>query len=516
VLMTVAVIANLNVGCSEDKPAEPDGGGSGAITIDEIIFNPKSPALGDTMLATAVVTGNAVPGDFVTYQWTASSGELLDTDKSVVRWVAPTTSEAVQIDVTAKNSASSASGSYQVFVNDIQTYVPSRGGELHLSATGDSLISQYSPQPPESDNFIGFGIRVHQGPTANESFVLFANQGGSNIRFSHNYDRAAFNLAGNLGLLQMNIIDVVSGVRTALPFTPYGPRGPQYKEADFLPGNSDLMTYQVWWPDQDKIPQIGGVDTFQVVVYDVPAGKEKRVVTLGNNFFPTFSPDGRWLLFASDRTTRFEYHAVAVNGTDVAVDSIDGSTQLTDSSGRMGPEKLIRAWSPTAPVLAVVDRTGTTWLIAADGSSAKSVAASGNVRDFAWAPNGNFLVMAAANRVYRVGTGGRSTLIYAAPNGDRITRLAISWDQNFLLYLDTRLTRNWYELIDLSGVTGITGPLRVTPGAAPGVAGQYQNLMSLSPVWIPGQTRAYMLSFDGGVNTPRINSMDFSNLLPTP
>lgn len=519
VLLTAALVANLGVvGCSEDEPVEPGGGGSVSISVDEIIFNPKSPSLGDTMLATAVVTGNAAPGDFVTYSWTASGGTLVDTDKSVVRWVAPMTSQAVQLSVTARNSASSASGTQAVFVSDVQTYLNNRGGELKMSVTGDSLISQYSPQPPDGGNFVGWGIRVNEG--ANERIVLAANQGGFGIRFSRRFDRAAYNLAGNLGLIRMNYVDLVSGARTALPNTSYNQRGPQYTEAEFHPGNSDLMTYQVWWPDKAKIPQIGGVDSFQIVVYDIPTAKEKRVVTLAQNFHPTFSTDGNWLLFVSNRadpsrTDRFDYYKVAVNGTDVDTDSLDGFTRLT-TGGRMGPDRLVQAWSPTASILAVVDDSGALWLINADGSGASTVATTGNVTELTWAPSGNFLVMAASNRLYRVTAGGQATLIQTAPSGDRISRLAVSGGEDFLLYLVRRLTQNWYELLDLSGVTGLTDPLRISSAAAPGKGNQYSNVFSLSPVWTPNAPKAYMLSFDGGVNTPIVNTMDFSNLLPTP
>jgi hypothetical protein len=524
-LLATAWLLNVGVGCS-DETTNDTGTNTGvsAISVDAIILNPKSPGLGDTLRVTAVVTSASLnSGEFVSYDWSATGGTFVENGKTTVRWVAPMTSTALTITVNASNSVSSASKSVAVFVGEITTFLADRGGEMKLSVTGDSLISLFSPTAPDRPNFLGWGIRVSDGST-NRNIILPSVE-ASNIRIAKNFKYAAYNTLTPtvFGVLaSMNYVDMESpGQTVQIPNYAFLSRPMQYTEADFSPAQN-LLAYQVWYPDRDLPPSQGGVDTFQVCVWDIASQTEKRVVTgwydgggtplvePTSSFHPTFSTTGNWLTYINDGppTFQWEYHAVPVSGASVDPDTVTAPTAVTTSGGLMGPDNRTKKWSPVADILATTDVNNNLWLVSPP-TTATQVLLGASVREFAWAPSGNFVVVSTGGEMHKVDTAGSSSLIGAAEPGDRIARLAVSED--LLLYHVTRLNSDWYELIDLTGVAGLTEPVKVTAADVPGNSSAYASVFSLAPVWSPNEDKAFMMLF-GDRRTPEIATMDFSGL----
>ena len=86
IFFLAAVSVFVVAGCSDDNPTD-DGSRSDSkpISVDGIIINPKSPAPGDTVQLTAVVTSTSTnPGDFVQYSWSATGGSFMEDNKIIL------------------------------------------------------------------------------------------------------------------------------------------------------------------------------------------------------------------------------------------------------------------------------------------------------------------------------------------------------------------------------------------------------------------------------------------------
>jgi hypothetical protein len=515
--------------CSEDDTgAGPGSGLNTDLTVEGIILNPKSPARGDTLFATAVVTSDTtIPGDFASYRWSTNGGRFVESDRSTVRWVAPDTSAMYTLNVTVSNSSSTRSHSENVFVNEIVPVVSSGAGEMRMSSTGDSLYFFSSPVAPTDPFFDGFGVSVltQAGVTdlmlPSTSFLLNLSRDLSKVAYS-----SVLIVPGGFAL-RVHYRDLTTGVETVIPNTPFFQRGPQYLEAEFSP-DASLLAYQVWFPDILTPPSQGGVDTFVVAIWDLATTTEKRVAlqgrnatSFGLNFHPTFSRDGNHLVYMSDPegNGRYELYALPVTGGTVPVDTLNPPTQLTFSDGDMGsgvpPDNQPKAWnpSPADPILATRDENGKLRLVPTDGSGDILVNAPGSAADFAWSPSGQDLAMTNGSTIYRVSKTGAVTALHQAASGDNVSRLAWSADETLLIFSVRRLSSAWYEVIDLGGTLGFTDPLMVTRSASDGEARDYADWGSNAPVWDPAELTAYVLFFDTGP-TPRIAKMSFSGLLP--
>jgi hypothetical protein len=137
---------------------------------------------------------------------------------------------------------------------------------------------------------------------------------------------------------------------------------------------------------------------------------------------------------------------------------------------------------------------------------------AGDVREFVWMASGQSILLNTGTTIYRVTLSGVPTLLRTAESGDALSAISSSADEQLLLYAVRRFNDVWYEVADLSGTTGLAGPLRVTPSGRPGEATTYASLGSISPVWSPTEPKAYMLFFD--TPTPRISTMRFGGLYP--
>jgi len=531
-LMIMAVVfafASLN-SCSEedDTGTGPGGDLNTELTVEGIILNPKSPARGDTLFATAIVTSDStVPGDFASYSWSANGGSFVETNLSTVRWVAPDTSAMYSLMVRVSNSSSTRSDTDNVFVNDITQVVSAGAGEMRMSSTGDSLYFYSSPVAPTSRFFDGFGASFYR-PSGGTT-VAMPPSTSFQTKLSDDFSMIAYAsplfLVGGRFTVRVHYRDLVGGGETIIPNTPFNQRGPQYLEPSFSPDNS-LLTYQVWFPDVLEAPPLG-VDTFVVAIWDVATLTEKRVAvggrttsSFGLNFHPVFSNDGAHLVYMSDPggSGDFELYALPVVGGTVPVDTSTTPDQLTFSSGDMGdgfpPSNQPRRWSPAEPLLATRDGNGKLRIVSMPPNAGDIlVNTPGTVSEFAWSPDGQNLVVTNQSTIYKVSKTGTVDPVHQAPSGDNVSRLSWSSDGKMILFAIRRVSTSWYEVVDVSGTLGFTGALKVTDGVADGEAGTYEEFGSITPVWDPTEATTYMLFFNTG-DTPSINEMSFGGLLP--
>jgi TolB protein len=73
-----------------------------------------------------------------------------------------------------------------------------------------------------------------------------------------------------------------------------------------------------WSPRGDKLAYVTRVDRrFQIQLMDVASGAVAAITSQGNNENPRFSPDGRHLVFASDRAGSYDIYTMATDGSGV-------------------------------------------------------------------------------------------------------------------------------------------------------------------------------------------------------
>jgi hypothetical protein len=280
-----------------------------------------------------------------------------------------------------------------------------------------------------------------------------------------------------------------------------------------------LLTYQIW------IRRDAGVaEQFIVALWDLATLEEKIVTHQGENYYPSFSNDGKHLVYLSNRagTGGWELYALPVVNDTVPVDTVVAPVQLTDTGGIMNsgeiPDVVPMAWSPNPadPVLATLNNNDKLHLVPTDttgGSGDLPINIPGSVRDFEWSPDGRDIMVTTGGEIYRVSRTGVPMLVVRLPGGDNASRLVWSRDQRFLLYSVKRSSSSWYELFDLDGSLGLDAPLTVSPAGAAGESAAYDDEMDIRPVWAASSPTAYLLFFDSGP-TPSISTISFGGLTP--
>ncbi len=534
-LSLIAILISMSVafftvsGCGEDGPADVDGQIL-PINVSMIILSPKSPAPGDTVQVTAVVTSDTLNFEFPRYSWSASGGTFLESDQLSVRWVAPQTSDIYTISVTVENSVSTSSRSVDVFVNSIEEIVSYQAGELHTTISGDSIYFLTSNRTPSHSGFRGFLINLYQrggGVTPVTTDIDFRGLG---YVFSTDRTFSAHTVETRPGGATIenpiNIIldDLQTGVQEQITFdqmTPFDIRHTQYTEIVFSPDNN-LIGYQVFRP----FPAPGQVDTFDVAFYNRTLASEINATgshgKFRKNFYPTFSTDGNWLLFVSNRTGQilWELYGLPVSGGTVPLDSAS-TVRITNTGGSISanliPTKPLQTWNPNAifSVLAIVDANGQLHIVDPDGPSDITVAVPDAPGELVWAPNGESLAIAATRRLYvldfSLGQVGNVNLVKEAASGDKITDIAWSEDSDYLIYRVTRAVSCWFEFADIAGNIGLEAPVIVAPAVPIGDIEDYLGIMFTKPQWGAGG-EVFLLHFDR--SSPRMIKLDLTGALP--
>ncbi|UCH83021.1 MAG: hypothetical protein JSW50_11185 [Candidatus Latescibacterota bacterium] len=528
----VAALAGFLVGCSDDDERLDIGPEPSAITVEQLIFNPKSPAPGDTMQATAVVTASTQNiGDFVSYSWSNSGGTLIENNLSSVRWVAPTNSGVFTLTCTASNSVNSSTESENVFVGSLLDLITSRAGEMY-PRTDNTMI--YLSPPADADS----GVIVRQlDLTTGEDVVVFPaeEKAGSQYSFDAEAQHAGHMLVERAFQQKLTVVydDIAGGIQTVIardprPFSPEVTR-PNEFSSPYVAHDGTGLTYQGSLLDQEATPAQGGVDTFAVYIYDIVASTTQRATFVGDNFYPSFSSDANYLVYIANHegTFEWEFYSLPLDNMVAKADTSAGKlVKLTDSGGLFGsesipPEPVPFLWNPQpgTPVLAALATDDRIWLINPAGGDGTPVDIPGRIVDGVWSNDGQTLAVSSfdgdASRasIHLVNLSGGATLLYQALERDRIGLLTWSPEDTYLVYTVDRSGEIWYELYDVEGSTGLTKPARITPAWVPGFAVDYGSpLMTLRSSWMrmPGSVTAYLFFLDQ--DTPRVMSLDLSGI----
>lgn len=524
-------------GCSDDNG---DGGvvgpGSSAIAVTDIIFNPKSLGPGDTLVVTVVVTSDSPNvGDFVTYEWTATGGEWIDTDRSnqaTVRWRAPADRTGIfGFTVTAKNSVSSSTRSSQVFVGRLEEFISQRAGQIYAVPSSGGIY--YTSPPGVAEN--GLALRYKDG--AADDVVYDIGHAGRHYSFDNERRHEAHTFVERQLYVRTTVVhdDLVAKTQTPIgrDNRDFAVRWSEFTRPGVSP-DGRWISFQGGLLDQTATPAQGGVDTFAVFVYDVMNQTTKRATFKGyanrdsvsNSFYPSISSDSKHVVFVSDRGGAgiWEYYALPILSDGVAADTIpDALVKLTTTGGAVTSGNPIPAavaasqWNPNAasPILASIGADKRLRLIDT-GTGGRLVDVEGDVTDVRWAPNGQFLVASVVaggqNRIYRIPVlGGDYRVLWTARAGDRIGELSVSPDGEVLVYANRRGQNVWYELVPADRIEGDAPAVRITGAWVPSAAATYgAPLQSLRPVWASMGKVAYLFFTDGA--TPSVMSLDLSGL----
>lgn len=176
-----------------------------------------------------------------------------------------------------------------------------------------------------------------------------------------------------------------------------------------------------------------------------PTGGEVTLLTAeyAHDYYPSFSPAGNFLLYASNRDGNFDLYVKLLNS--------DILTQLTNDLGEVSSSAFSPDGSQVAFSNSVEGKPSTLWLVEKDGSQPHQIyAGAGNIAGAVWSPNGKSLAFAMSSAeapqaydIYILDLGtltlgpvtqghlpeaggsvdwspdGRSLLLFAGPQGDK-------------------------------------------------------------------------------------------------
>jgi hypothetical protein len=506
-------------GCGDD-PTDEDINETSALAIDGIIVTPKAPAPGDTVRLTVVVSSSSLNiGDLPSYSWSITGGDLLESNKALVRWKAEAPSQIYSVTVTVSNSINSVSHTEPIFVTNSTDLLNNNSGEIHLLPGTDAFYYLYSDISAESQSFTGFTIaRYDMGAVQ----MITTGLPGYNYQFSGDFSFAAHSYELFSELDAENAIDIIvdelpSGAQTQISkdeSASNNRRRNQYTNPSISPDNK-LIAFQAF-KAAIALPEQGGVDTFDVHVYNAGTMETRRIRSHNKDFFPSFSSDGQYLTVISNRNglTGWELFGFPVVGG--VVDTASASVVRLSNTGELvttssPPSKPLSLWNPSAshPFLAIVSGDGKLRLVGTDGTSDIVSGISGLVTSLAWSNNGTKLAVCAGNELYSVGLDRTAQLIHSSAGGDMLADPSWIDNDNMIMYRIQRLASTWFEVVNVSGAVSLSTALKVTPKyAAQGIA-DYRKVSSMRPVW-KSNSEIYALQFYSA--TPGVLKLNLSGI----
>jgi Tol biopolymer transport system component len=529
-LVAAAAVLAL-AACSEDKnPDDTTGGGStGPITLQSIIVDPRAATAGDTLVLTAVVTSSAQnEDDFPVYEWSKDGGTLVETDKQSVRWVAPATSGTYTVTARATNDVNSATTKTIIYVGDAQNIIPAQAGAVDLIGIGPDFYYLSSPDVTagaDVSKFVGGVSSDAQPPDRSNGLnVIFSPDGNAE---AHSADSVT--VGATVQTRNIYVGDFGSGTFTRITTDGAKP-GEQLRNVCDFPSfspNGQVVAYQRW--AQKYLTALP--DSFHVYIFDRIAHKRTLVTYQWANprgFFPTFSTDGKWLVYVLDtnRSAQYELYGSPMTGNDVD-GSIASAVRMTDTGGAItsgdppAVKRPLMQWNPVSPVLAIVAADNVLYLVqtTSTGSVVASVPEVPKPAELTWSDDGTMLAAS-----YSVTTGGDAhatvatitpsgavTVRVTAVAGDAVRDMAFSPDGKWMLYRVSRGGGSWFEVVDI-GAGKLSAPLAVTAVEAVGDAGAYRGLMSLQPVWTSSNLMIYPTFGTSSDGTAGVSSRSLSGL----
>jgi serine/threonine-protein kinase len=145
-------------------------------------------------------------------------------------------------------------------------------------------------------------------------------------------------------------------------------------------------------PDGAQVAvQIGADDNAQIFVYDLSGESEIRQLTFEGGRFPTWTPDGQWITYASTRNGKQGIYRQRADGRGVA----EALTDPAEGKAHAWP-----VWTPDGAQLAYSESGASgddIWIVAVPGGTPELlVGGPGDQFGIAFAPNGEALAYTAA------------------------------------------------------------------------------------------------------------------------
>ncbi|MGD8414142.1 MAG: hypothetical protein PVF33_07910 [Candidatus Latescibacterota bacterium] len=529
----------LAIACSNDD----EGGGTdveGEVSIQTIIVAPKAAEPGDTLTVTATLSGASAPGDYPSVSWSGSGGEIINSSQLSIDWIAPDTPGVYRLTCDATIDQSSDQDFVDVFVGEPVLSVNQNGGEIRLRPTqGEFYYLNSIPFEEQWDS-----SRVYVQTSGVPEPVVPGVRVGAQFVFSSDLNQAAYvaNTAGSGNFTNdpedIFVIDLngrTERVVTTDGAAPSSVRRYQHTYPYFSP-NGNWITYQKWRPN----PQAGNIDTLDVAVCNLQTDEETVVTdtdrrTQRKNLFPTYSTNGNWLVFVSDRTKQntWDFFGNRLTGggaiADTTVQLTTGGLVGLGSVGSLGTPML--QWNPAQPVLAMVGGGGSDEglhlvSVTTGGANVANVTDVGNnILEIAWSGNGQILAVSALvdaasgegveNAIFTVTTAGTVTRRHTARADDRVFDMGWSNDGKFLVYRLVRRSNSWLKLLDVDGGTNLTAPLSLIGEVSDGNRATYSLEMSTAARYGTGNTVYYAL-FDLDITaqgTPTIWTLDVTSVV---
>ena len=206
-------------------------------------------------------------------------------------------------------------------------------------------------------------------------------------RFSPNSQKITYMSYVNKFSPRVYIFDIETGKQEIVgefPGMTFAPR--------FSPdGNQIVMSYTE--------PDVGNSEIY---ILDLKTRISKRITNNSSiDVSASFAPDGKKLVFNSDRSGRRHLYTVDINGKNVKRISREAGSYYTP------------VWSPRGDMIAFTKQEGGQFYIGVmeiDGSNERMIAKSFHVEGPTWAPNGRFLLYFKEERTAEDGSGGESNL----------------------------------------------------------------------------------------------------------
>ena len=161
-------------------------------------------------------------------------------------------------------------------------------------------------------------------------------------------------------------------------------------------------------PDGSKIvmsysdPDVGNSEIYTL---NLQTRVSKRITNNSSiDVSGSFSPDGKQIVFNSDRTGNRHIYIIGTNGKNL---------KRVSREGGPGRSYYTPVWSPRGDMIAFTKQEGGQFYIGVmevDGSNERMIAKSFHVEGPTWSPNGRYLMYFKEERTASDGSGGESSL----------------------------------------------------------------------------------------------------------
>ena len=428
VVLAFPLVFALLPGCNDDngvaeEPCTPN------VQTWSVITNPLAPAPGDTTLLTVQATGEGC-GSWPAYNWTATGGQLLQTQGITVRWVAPDDPGLYGITCRASIETSRDTAATEVMVRDFQYVNTGKIASLKPMMVFGNLtfIAEYGTISPRSTSFLGYGMYRWSGPGSSVKITNTGEPQSGSYEFAVSGDGSwawgsfITTYYASLRQQRMNVwrfptagfgssanvsadnggVGIVRKNQHRYPYSnEYGSQvvWKYHFAGSELDGTTDIFTIAFW----DQLDGPGnwyqltqGYDTILVQVGAEKIPKRRYY----QNVRPMFSPDESNILYFVDTTGVFEPCLIPMVGG--RPDTLQRHALMTDpqtgvfeAAGVSISEKTVLQWNPVSNLLAFIAQG---YLVFFDYESETVALIDGleKVQEFSWAPDGSQLVAVTA------------------------------------------------------------------------------------------------------------------------